>query len=88
MHFERQLRHALQRGDDGRPDRDVRHEMAVHDVDVQQIRAAGFHARHFVRQAREVGGEDGGGDLHRQSGRSRLLAQRLTSIEIGSPNAT
>ena len=46
-----------QRGDDRRPDREVRDEVAVHDVDVEQV-GLGGHAVDLVAEPGEVGGED------------------------------
>ena len=78
VHVERHPRDALERPHDRRADRDVRHEMAVHHVDVNEIGAAALDRRDRVAERREVGGEDRRRDLH---------AHRLTSIEIGSPGA-
>ena len=39
VHIERLLRRAPHRCDDHRPDRDIRHEAAVHDVDMDPIRS-------------------------------------------------
>jgi hypothetical protein len=43
-------------------DRDRRHEMAVHDVDVDHAGAGIDHLGDLLAQAREVGGEDRRGD--------------------------
>ena len=51
-----------ERGDDQRPHRERRHEVAVHDVDVDDARAGVEHLADLVAQAGEVGGEDRGGD--------------------------
>ena len=75
---ERHRRDPLERPDDRRADRDVRHEVAVHDVDVNQVGAAALDGRDRVAEGREVGREDRRRDQH---------AHRLTSIEIGSPGA-
>ena len=42
---------------DGRADREVRHEVAVHDIDVQQV-SLGRDARDVVGECGEVGRED------------------------------
>lgn len=50
-------------GDDGGAEGDVGHEVPVHDVDVQPLRAVLFDgAGAFCTQVGEVGGEDGGRD--------------------------
>jgi hypothetical protein len=48
----------LQGSDDQRTDGDVGHEMAVHDVHVQDARAGVEHRLHVVAEVREVGRED------------------------------
>ena len=55
--------------------------MAVHDVDVNQVRAATFDRRDLLAERGEIGGQNRRGDLDRS-------AQRLTSSEIGSEAAT
>jgi len=82
VHIERPGRDVPDRPDDRRPDRDVRHEVPVHHVDVNEIRAAAFDGRNVAAEGREVGGEDGGSDLNSSKG------HRLTSSEIGSEAAT
>src|SRR5699024_7117095 len=42
--------------DDRRPEREVGHEVVVHDVDVRHVRGA--DAREFTGEVREVGGQD------------------------------
>ena len=46
----------------GRADREVRHEMAIHHVDVDPVRARFVDRAHFLAELREVGGQDGRGD--------------------------
>ena len=53
----------LQRLDDQRSDGDVGHEVAVHDVDVDDARAGVEHRLDVVAQAAEVGGQDGRRDV-------------------------
>ena len=50
------------RGDDQRADRDRRHEVAVHDVDVDDPSAGGEHLVDLLAEPGEVGGEDRGRD--------------------------
>ena len=69
---------ALERADDRRADGDVRHEVAVHDVDVNEVGAAALRRGDGAAERGEVGRQDGWGNLDRH---------RLTSIEIGSPGA-
>ena len=54
VHVERQARRLAEGPDDRRPDRQVRHEVAVHDVHVDEVRSACLRHRQGVRQAREV----------------------------------
>mmetsp|Transcript_69580 Transcript_69580/g.188051 ORF Transcript_69580/g.188051 Transcript_69580/m.188051 type:complete len:374 (+) Transcript_69580:542-1663(+) len=49
---------------DQRPDGDVGHEAAVHRVDVDPVRARLDRISDLLSEAREVGREDGGRDLH------------------------
>ena len=79
MDVERHRGDAFDGSNDRRPDRDVRHEMTVHHVDVNQVGAASLGCRDRVAEGGEVGGEDRRRDED---------AHRLTSIEIGSPGAT
>ena len=51
-----------ERVDRERAHRDRRHEVAVHDVDVDHARAGVEHLADLLAQAREVGGQDRGGD--------------------------
>ena len=54
-----------QRLDDLRPERDVGHEVAVHDVDVDAVGAGRVDRAHLLAEPGEVGGEDRGRDLER-----------------------
>ena len=54
-----QPRHGL------RAHRQRRHEVAVHDVDVDDLRAGVDDRLHLLAQAPEVGGQDRGGDAAR-----------------------
>src|SRR5262249_58917834 len=49
------------------PDRDVRHEPAVHDVDVELVGAAGLDARDVGGERGEVGREDRRRDLDHEA---------------------
>ena len=46
------------------PNGQVGHEMAVHDVDVDPVGAGLVDRTHFLAEAGEIGGQDGGGDDH------------------------
>lgn len=48
--------------DDGTPDGHVRHEVAVHDVDVEPVGALLHLLGAVMAQVGEVGAQDGGGD--------------------------
>ena len=78
VHVERHLGDALERRDDRRADGDVRHEVPVHDVDVDQVGAAALDGGDRVAERREIRG---------QNRRRDEDAHRLTSSEIGSPGA-
>ena len=65
VHVERLFGVRPDRLDDIRPDRDVGHEMAVHDVDMDPVGAGGIDRAHFFAQFREIGGEDRRGDDER-----------------------
>ena len=52
--IERQLGHFTQRFHDGRPDRDIRYKMPVHDVHVHQGAAAFGGTANLVRQMGEI----------------------------------
>ena len=56
MQVERDRAHLLQPGDDRMPDGEVRHEVVVHDIHVNQIGAG--DAAELGLEVREVGGED------------------------------
>ena len=60
MDVERKLGDFSQRFDDGRADSQVRHEMSVHDVNVEQIGSASLDGGHFVGQAGKVSRKNGG----------------------------
>jgi hypothetical protein len=74
------------RGDDQRPDGDRGDEVAVHDVDVDHVRAGVHHLGHLPAEAGEVGRQDRGRDAdvvreltagRRHSWRSMLAPQWL-----------
>ena len=62
----------------GRTDRDVRHEVPVHHVDVNQVGAATFGGGDVASERCEVGGEN------RRRNLDRTRSHRLTSSEIAS----
>jgi len=62
VHVEREPGHAVQRLDDQGSEREVRHELAVHDVHMEEVGARALDARDLLRELREVGREDGGAD--------------------------
>src|SRR4051794_15116204 len=63
MGFKRQLGDWANRLDDNRPHADIRHEMAVHDIDMNAISAGLVRFTNLFAEAGEVGGEDGGGEF-------------------------
>ena len=78
MDIERYAGHPLDRFHHRRADGDVRHEVAVHHVHVNQIGTAAFGGRDGLAEHGKVGRQNRGRDEH---------AHRLTSREIGSPGA-
>ena len=60
MDVEWESSHFVKRFDNGRTDREVRHEMPVHHVHVQQVGSRGFHRGDFIGQVRKVRGESKG----------------------------
>src|SRR5207244_13410352 len=56
---ERQLRNRAKSFDHGRAEGDVRDEVAVHDIDVDDGAAAALGRRDFVSQMGEIGGQNG-----------------------------
>ena len=72
MHLDERVRalgEGTERGDDERTHADVRHEVAVHDVDVQPAHARRERVLHLLTEAAEIGGEDRGRDLDRGGAR-------------------
>ncbi len=65
MHVERLFGVRPDRFDDIRPERNVGHEMTVHDVDMDPVGARGIDRAHLLAQFREIGGEDRRGDDER-----------------------
>ena len=58
MNIERLRGMAPQRADRGGPHGDVRHEMAVHHVDMDPVGAGGIDRAHLLAEPREIRGED------------------------------
>ena len=57
VHVERDGRHLVDRPHDQRAERDVRHEVAVHHVEVQEVGAAALHALDFGCERPEISRE-------------------------------
>ena len=68
--------------DDGRPEREVRHEVAVHDVDVEHVGPAFLRELDLFRQLGVVGGQYRRGYLHHR------LWERSLSIKLYQPVLT
>jgi hypothetical protein len=64
MNIERELRLFADRSHHGRTERDVVHEVAVHDVEVKPVSPRFYGAADFIGETREIGGENGRGDEH------------------------
>src|SRR5208337_593220 len=62
MHVEDFLRPGADALDEARAERDVRHEVAVHHIDMHPVAASIVDRTHFLAEAGKVGGKDGGGD--------------------------
>ena len=65
MHVEEEFGMRPQRRDDRRPDRDVRHEMTVHHIDMDPVGAGGGDGADFFAEIGEIGGQDRGRDDER-----------------------
>jgi hypothetical protein len=63
MNIQRTCRDLLDGAHNRRADRDIRHEVAIHDVDVNQIGTAALDGRNVATESRKVGGQNRGGDL-------------------------
>ena len=59
---QRQLGEPAHRRAQARPERQVGHEVSVHDVEVQQVGPGGLDGAHLVRDPGEVAREQRGGD--------------------------
>ena len=59
MHVERELGVFAHGGDDGGPEGNVIDEMAVHDVEMEPVRAGFFRAMDLSFEMGEIGGENG-----------------------------
>ena len=64
VHVQRQLRKGPQSLAHGGAEGQVGHEMTVHHVEMDPVRAASFQHLYIPTRVREVGGKDGGGDLN------------------------
>ena len=62
MHVEHLLRARPDAFDEARPEGDVRHEMAVHDIDMHPVAARFVDGADLLAEAGEIGREDGGGN--------------------------
>ena len=63
VHVEGAIGGGRDRGQERRPDRQVRHEVPVHHVDVDPVGAGLAHEANLFRESAEVAGQDGGRDL-------------------------
>jgi hypothetical protein len=59
-----QLGQRPERRDDGRPHREVRHEVPIHDIDVDPISPSPRGLGDLLAQAGKIGREDGRGQFH------------------------
>src|ERR1051325_3255627 len=65
MNIERELGVFVHKIDNRRAERNIVHEMAVHNVAMDPVGAGLFDALEFRGEARKIGGEDGGRDQNR-----------------------
>ncbi len=76
--------------DDRRTERNVRYEPAVHDVDVDPIRASRIDDANFLPEPTQIGGKNGGGDhdlLHEALGSAeRSPCKMKRSIALAKPS--
>ena len=70
VHHRRHMR--PKRRHDRRADGQVGHEMPVHHIHMHPVRARRLDRPHLLAQPREIGRQDGGGDLDR-AGEGRLV---------------
>ena len=70
-------------GDDVGPEREVRHELAVHHVPLDAVDAGRLERGDLLAEAGEVGGQHAGGDLDPGHG-SRVLRAPRTRASVGS----
>ncbi len=96
MRLERQTGMAARRGDDGRAEREVRNELAVHHVPLDAVDASGLEFGHGIAEAAEVDRKHTGRDLdreygsggHMDEGTRATYAQPMTSARpIEAPTA-
>ena len=66
MHIEDLFCVRAQRLDDGGADRDVRHEMAVHHIDMDPIRTGDVNRAHFFTKPGKIGGQYRGGNQRKR----------------------
>ncbi len=61
-----------------RPERDVRHEMSIHHIEMDPVGPGGIDRAHLLAEPREIGGQDGRGNDQRPGGHGkRSLHRRL-----------
>jgi hypothetical protein len=65
MTVERQIDGAAQRVDYRYPDADIRHEHAIHHIDVQPVGAGCGDFAHLLAETRKIGGKDGRHEAYR-----------------------
>src|SRR5271170_4192864 len=76
MHVERFFRGAAHRLDHHRPDRDVRHEAAVHDVDMDPVGASPVDGADLLGEAPEIRRQDRRRDDDRPARRGHAASRR------------
>ena len=83
VHIQRLLRVASHRFDNHRPERDIRHEMAVHDVDMNPVCACRVDGANLVGEVPEIRRQDrrcnNNRPLRRNVDHICLCAQRVRS---------
>ena len=86
VYVERRVGEPPEGPDQRRTEGQVRHESAIHDVDVQPLRAARQRRLHLLAQPAEVGGEQAGRDTDRHQD-AFLVTTRSTRRSARGPSA-
>ncbi len=84
MHVEQLVGHRTDRFDDQGTDGDIGDEMTVHDVHMHPVAAALVDGADLIAQPREIGRENGGGDLDGWGGQGKSPAAVSAALLVWS----